>query len=211
MTPHSPLPLLATLALLGAAPAFAQAPAPAPTPSPAPAPAPAAAPEQPGQPPAGQGDQSPQAPSGQSGTGEPQGGQPQGPHTRDSRTQGPETEGPGGRVNPAASVAPGDLTPERSVPLPGNATRSLDGGRWRASRLLGADIASSENNVLGKVEDLIFTPEGGLTVVIGTGGFLGMGERLVAVPFSRLQHSERWVLPGATEETLRQMPEFRHD
>ncbi|PWC29094.1 PRC-barrel domain-containing protein [Teichococcus aestuarii] len=147
MTPRYTLPLLAALALLGAAPALAQS----------------------------------------------------------------QTEGHGDRANPEASVAPGALRPGQAPPLPGSATTSLNAQHWRASRLLGADIASSENHSLGTVEDLLFTREGGLTVIIATGGFLGLGERLVSVPYERLQYSERWVLPGENEETLKRMPEFKFD
>ncbi|EFH13131.1 PRC-barrel domain-containing protein, partial [Teichococcus cervicalis] len=113
--------------------------------------------------------------------------------------------------HPEASVAPDDLRGGTGQALPRGATVSLNADRWRASRLLGAEVFNSENRSLGKVEDLVFTREGGLAVIVGVGGFLGMGQRLVSLPYDRLQYSERWVLPGATEEALKEMPEFRFD
>ncbi|HWX48945.1 MAG TPA: PRC-barrel domain-containing protein [Roseomonas sp.] len=111
---------------------------------------------------------------------------------------------------PDASVAPEALR-QPGPPLPADPTASADHLRWRASTLMGADVYSSENNKLGTVKDLLFTGDGGLTVILSTGGFLGFGERLVAIPLRELQHSERWVLPGANAETLKQRPEFHFD
>ncbi|MDJ0388400.1 PRC-barrel domain-containing protein [Roseomonas sp. E05] len=114
------------------------------------------------------------------------------------------------RDRPEASVTPEALR-QPGPPLPAAPTASADRLRWRASSLVGADIYSSENNSLGTVKDLLFTREGGLTVILATGGLLGFGERLVAIPFQELQHSERWVLPGSNAETLKQRPDFHFD
>ena len=114
------------------------------------------------------------------------------------------------RDRPEASVTPEALR-QPGPPLPPNPTTSADNLRWRASTLMGADVYSSENTKLGAVKDLLFTREGGLTVIISTGGLFGIGERLVAIPLKELQHSERWVLPGGNAETLKQRPEFHFD
>ena len=48
-------------------------------------------------------------------------------------------------------------------------------------------------------------------VVIGVGGFLGMGEHDVAVPLSRIKHdNDKLILAGATKEALKSMPEFKY-
>jgi len=114
------------------------------------------------------------------------------------------------RDQPEASVAPEDLR-KPGPPLPPDPTVSVDHLRWRASTLMGADVYSSENQKLGTVKDLLFTREGELTVILSTGGLFGIGERLVALPFRELQHSERWVLPGGNAETLGRRPEFHFD
>ncbi|MXP62437.1 PRC-barrel domain containing protein [Roseomonas sp. M0104] len=114
------------------------------------------------------------------------------------------------RDRPEASVTSEALR-QPGPPLPASPTVSADNLRWRASDLMGADVYSSENNKLGSVKDLLFTRDGGLTVVLSSGGLFGIGERLVAIPFQDLQHSERWVLPGSNAETLRQRPEFHYD
>jgi hypothetical protein len=45
------------------------------------------------------------------------------------------------------------------------------------------------------------------------GGFLGIGSRLVAVPYQALQISEaptKILLPGASKEALKNLPEFKY-
>ena len=47
--------------------------------------------------------------------------------------------------------------------------------------------------------------------IIGVGGFLGLGERQVAVPANHLKHTEgRIVLPDATKDALQAMPSFQY-
>lgn len=91
-------------------------------------------------------------------------------------------------------------------------TRTLDSHRWRASSLMGEKLFDSTNATIGEIEDLIFTPDGGLTVIVSLGGgVLGRGKKLVALPYAQLQHSERWIIPGATKASVEQMPEFKFD
>lgn len=92
---------------------------------------------------------------------------------------------------------------------------SLRGG-LSARRLIDADVYGANDREVGEIEDVIMPQSGaGAPVaVLSVGGFLGMGERHVAVPFSQLQHNaerDRWTLPGATQETLRAMPAFNLD
>lgn len=106
--------------------------------------------------------------------------------------------------------------PDGAATPPGLAVDSarLQGGQ-RASRVIGASIYSTENETIGSVEDLIFAPGGCPPVaVLSVGGFLGIGARLVAIPYERLLYNverERWMLPGATRDSLRSLPEYRHE
>ena len=86
-----------------------------------------------------------------------------------------------------------------------------------ASDVLGAPIYSSaaddaEEN--GTVNDLVISADGDiLAVVIGVGGFLGIGEKNVAVDFTEITYevaadnTMRWVLP-TTAEALEAAPDF---
>jgi sporulation protein YlmC with PRC-barrel domain len=61
-------------------------------------------------------------------------------------------------------------------------------GDWRASKLAGLDIYNNANEKIGDVNDVLIDKTGKVTgVVIGVGGFLGMGEHDVLVSFNELK------------------------
>lgn len=65
--------------------------------------------------------------------------------------------------------------------------RAALSGNWRASKLMGMAVYNQANEKLGEVNELIVDPAGKVSaVVIGVGGFLGMGEHDVAVSMSQL-------------------------
>ncbi|GEM_PF-338482 len=109
--------------------------------------------------------------------------------------------------------------PQATVPAPlrgsGMAAKpNVDPQARRASRVIGANIVNEENRTVGEVHDLLISPVGSsVTAVLSVGGFLGIGEHYVAIPLSDLQwnaaHS-RWMLPGATVESLKATPAFTY-
>src|SRR5215212_3821520 len=61
-------------------------------------------------------------------------------------------------------------------------------GQWRASKLEGLDVYNQNNEKIGDIDELILDNSGKIqAVVIGVGGFLGIGERNVAVPFDQIK------------------------
>lgn len=61
-------------------------------------------------------------------------------------------------------------------------------GQWQASKLVGLRIYNEENENIGQITDLIINNGGEIkTVVITVGGFLGMGNRSIGVPFSEIK------------------------
>ncbi|MGN6309401.1 MAG: PRC-barrel domain-containing protein [Xanthobacteraceae bacterium] len=71
-------------------------------------------------------------------------------------------------------------------------------GQWRSSKVVGLKIYNDSNESLGSVNDLLLDKQGKITaVVIGVGGFLGMGEHYVAVPFEKIKWSDTPV-PSTT-------------
>jgi sporulation protein YlmC with PRC-barrel domain len=66
------------------------------------------------------------------------------------------------------------------------------GGEWRASKFMGLDIYGADNKKIGDVRELVMSHDGSIkAVVIGVGGFLGIGEKDVAVPFNQVQWTQR--------------------
>ena len=74
-------------------------------------------------------------------------------------------------------------------------------GQWRASKLEGLDIYNQNNEKIGDISELLVDSSGKIqAVVVGVGGFLGIGERDVAIPFEqiRLVNESRVVATAAT-------------
>jgi sporulation protein YlmC with PRC-barrel domain len=83
---------------------------------------------------------------------------------------------------------------------------------WRASKLIHANVYNDSNQKIGKVGDLIVAPDGTLSVaIVDVGGFLGIGKHHVAIPVQQFsQVTPKIILPGATKDALKQMPEFKY-
>jgi sporulation protein YlmC with PRC-barrel domain len=63
-------------------------------------------------------------------------------------------------------------------------------GQWRASKMIGLNVYNSVSEKIGTISELIVDQSGKLeAVVVGAGGFLGIGERDVAVPYSQIEWS----------------------
>mgnify|MGYP000347920169 CR=1 FL=1 len=77
-----------------------------------------------------------------------------------------------------------------------------------------ADVAQDTRERIGDVNDLVVAKDGSIdAVVIGVGGFLGMGEKNVAVPFESLQwqtdeDGQPVLYLAATRDQLENAPEF---
>ena len=84
----------------------------------------------------------------------------------------------------------------------------------KASNLIGSKVNTPRNEDVGSISDLIIDKDGKVVaVVIGVGGFLGMGERDVAVGWSHIVRSgsadKRVLQIDVTKENLRLAPEFK--
>jgi sporulation protein YlmC with PRC-barrel domain len=67
-------------------------------------------------------------------------------------------------------------------------------GQWRASKLMGLNVYNNDNEKIGDIYELLVDRAGKLeAVVIGAGGFLGIGEHDVAVPFDQITWSDQPV------------------
>jgi hypothetical protein len=92
----------------------------------------------------------------------------------------------------------------------------IDSDRF-ATRIIGApvyDSGAADANHLGDINDLVVNEDGSVAaVIIGVGGFLGIGEKQVAVAYQALEwvvaedQSERFVVQTTVDE-LTAAPEF---
>ncbi len=130
-----------------------------------------------------------------------------------------DTTAPAETTAPAVAPAPLDTTVDATARTPWEMSAGyvIGADDVIVTQILGAPVYSStadDAEQIGTVNDLVITADGDINaVVIGVGGFLGIGEKNVAVDFLSLEHSLaadntwRWVL-GTTREALEAAPEF---
>ncbi|MDR6756219.1 hypothetical protein J2Y48_001509 [Mycoplana sp. BE70] len=85
-----------------------------------------------------------------------------------------------------------------------------------ANTYIGQSVYNAADESIGSINDLIMEKDGGITAaVIGVGGFLGIGEKWVAVPFGNIAISqapdsgEVKLTTTETAESLQAAPEFK--
>jgi sporulation protein YlmC with PRC-barrel domain len=85
-------------------------------------------------------------------------------------------------------------------------------GAAKASDLIGMTVNNNQNEKLGKVEDLAVDVESGrvVQVIVSTGGFIGIGDTLTAVPPSAFHHdvAQKVLHLDANKEKLQNAPKF---
>jgi sporulation protein YlmC with PRC-barrel domain len=84
----------------------------------------------------------------------------------------------------------------------------------RTSQLVGSKVYNNANENIGSIEDIILKPDGSMDeVVLSVGGFLGMGDKYVAVPFSDLKitrdGSSLKIVTLATKDSLKALPAYQ--
>jgi hypothetical protein len=102
------------------------------------------------------------------------------------------------------------------------ATTTADGqfyshqpGQMRASKLIGTNVTNAANESVGEINDVVLGKDGKVAaVIIAVGGFLGMGEREVAISFSGLKiardSGNRDVITvNATKDQLKAAPAWK--
>lgn len=113
------------------------------------------------------------------------------------------------------SVPPTTTNTTGSTTESGNANSTSDiaaAGGFRSSKIVGSTVYNNHGDSVGTVDDLIISPSNRTTTaILSVGGFLGMGERLVQVPFSSLRFSNNKVTyPGVTKQKLESLPAFHY-
>lgn len=83
----------------------------------------------------------------------------------------------------------------------------------KASKLMGVSVMNKQDNTLGKVDNILVDVQSGrsVAVVVSSGGFLGMGDELSAVPPTALRFNTQRdaLLLDTTKEMLSSAPHFK--
>jgi len=96
-------------------------------------------------------------------------------------------------------------------------TVMTDNGSMRASKIVGSSVYNDHNEKVGSIDDLVIGNDKTLNAVVSVGGFLGIGSKMVEVPFDKLQFGNekgssdnRVVMPGVSKDSLSSMPDYHY-
>ena len=111
------------------------------------------------------------------------------------------------------AMTPRSLAQQRIGGLAATYLTRSPSGAVAISLYFDRNVHNGADERIGTVSDLIVGPDGKITAaVIGVGGFLGIGEKEVAVPFSSMQIARRdndWYLViEGTRDALRDAPAY---
>jgi hypothetical protein len=135
-------------------------------------------------------------------TEEPEAAQTEEPAVEEPAAEAAQTEEPQGEETEMVAESGGKFIGEQSD----NAIL--------ASELVGLTVYNSADEALGDINDIAWTEDGGIeAVVIGVGGFLGIGEKQVAVAFDAFsmstdENGDRKIVLDATSDELAAAPDF---
>ncbi|SFR39024.1 Sporulation protein YlmC, PRC-barrel domain family [Marinobacter gudaonensis] len=110
------------------------------------------------------------------------------------------------------------LTHQKSGDQPGMENRgyvtSVPPYGTRASKLIGTEVKTARDENVGSVNDLLIGQDGQIVaVVVGVGGFLGMGEKNVAISWDNVTRSgaadEQQLRIDQTREELKSAPDYK--
>jgi PRC-barrel domain len=85
---------------------------------------------------------------------------------------------------------------------------------WSAKKqILRQPVYNEQTQKVGIIDDLIVAPDTTVSfVIIGAGGYVGVGRHDVAIPVSQLkqQNDGKFILAGATKEAIKALPKFEY-
>lgn len=114
----------------------------------------------------------------------------------------------------AVTLATGPALPQAGVALV-KVDLSVVAKGYRMSKLIGSSVSNDKNEKIGTLDDIVADKDKKQLnfAVLQVGGFLGMGGRLVVVPYENLvidDHGQKITLPGATKDELKKLSEFNY-
>lgn len=121
-----------------------------------------------------------------------------------------------GTTTTTATTAPADTAADTSADTTSRDTTSGETevaaayANVTAEDLIGKNVVNTAGENIGEIEDLVIDDQKVVMAVVSVGGFLGIGEKYVAVPLEQLKLSEdkATLASGLTKEDLEKMPAY---
>lgn len=92
------------------------------------------------------------------------------------------------------------------------AAEAADTMHGRASQIIGKTVTNSMDQKIGTVDDLLISRNGhAVRAVLSVGGFLGIGDKLVAVPYGDIKQQADALVLNRSAEQLKALPTFKYE
>lgn len=115
-------------------------------------------------------------------------------------------------TDPAADEAAAKEAMAAEVADSGKIARQQAGNELRLDWITDATVTSPDGAAIGDINDLILDGESGrmIAAIIGVGGFLGIGEKQIAVPWDQLSvnYDAQEIMSELSEEEAEAAPEY---
>jgi hypothetical protein len=125
------------------------------------------------------------------------------------------------RLGSAALLAvlltfPFGVVPASAANPPEQTLTSLPSGALPIRDYYNQSVYDPQDNKIGDIKDLLVDKDGKIgAAIVGVGGFLGAGEKNVAVPFNSLKltdkNGKRYLVMNTTKEALKSAPGYTFD
>ncbi|NYT81478.1 PRC-barrel domain-containing protein [Alcaligenaceae bacterium] len=123
---------------------------------------------------------------------------------------------PGSPGTPGSPATPGTPAPAARGAAPTAPAANAPAAQSKESitgvsvkqKIMGKTVVNENDEKIGEINDVVLASDGkAIYFIIGAGGFLGMGERDVAIPFNEIKHTgDKLVLSGYTKDQLKALP-----
>ena len=126
----------------------------------------------------------------------------------------PTTNTPPASSRPESPAMPPAANPSDTMTKPATPPRSTDKSATTApakvNPLVGLAVFSSDGTKLGAVQSVSAEPDGKVKAIhIKTGGFLGFGGKVVAIPDGKFTRSGENIQLGLTTDEVSKLPEVK--
>jgi sporulation protein YlmC with PRC-barrel domain len=103
----------------------------------------------------------------------------------------------------ATSLIAGTALAQTTAPTqpagPGQVMTQMPQDLMRGSKLMGVDVYGADNQKIGDIDEVLMDRQGKIHgIVVGVGGFLGIGQKDVAIPFDQVQWMSNQEVQAAT-------------
>ncbi len=121
-----------------------------------------------------------------------------------------------GGAHAQTTTAPAPAAPAEIQQPADQAAPAMRADGYLATNLIGETVyngTGDDAENIGDVNDLVIDGDGNVqAVVVGVGGFLGIGEKNVALEFDAIEWAEkdgdRWIVVNSTVDALKALPDF---